>query len=48
MRWRAEYWVKADRGIYRLLKVGLLEEMKLIMTNFQWIHYNQDDIGVDL
>jgi hypothetical protein len=48
MRWRAGYVVKIDRGIYSLLKVGLLEEMKLVVTHFQWIHYNQDDIGVGL
>jgi hypothetical protein len=48
MRWRVGYRVKVDRGIYSLLKVGLLEEMKLIVANFQWIHYNQDGIGIGL
>jgi hypothetical protein len=48
MRWRTRYGVKVDRGIYSLLKVGLVEEMKLVVTLFQWIHYNQDGIGVGL
>jgi hypothetical protein len=48
MRWRAGYEVKVEREIYSLLKVGHLEEMKLVVTHFQWIHYNQDGIGVGL
>jgi hypothetical protein len=44
MRWRAGYGVKVDRGICNLFKVGFLEEMKLVVTRFQWIHYNQDGI----
>jgi hypothetical protein len=45
---KAGYRVKEDRGTYSLLKVGLLKEMKLVVTYFQWIHYNQDTIGVGL
>jgi hypothetical protein len=48
MRCRVGYEVKVEREIYNLLKVGRLEEMKLVVTHFQWIHYNQDGIGVGL
>jgi SWIM zinc finger len=36
--------VVCQHRIYSLLKAGLLEKMKLVVTNFQWIHYNQDGI----